>query len=143
MLFGPRLAPLLVSRGPEWDGGNVGATVSGNSPLLPLSWLTPAFVCVSDPQRGSRGAPGHPGACSPRCDVQQRAPRGRRAVSQACRPVPLTETRAWGGPDRPLPARPCESHIVLRARQRARGFSPVNVASVAHPASRVKSSPFR
>lgn len=32
MLFGTRLAPLLVSRGPEWDGGKVGATVSGNSP---------------------------------------------------------------------------------------------------------------
>lgn len=133
MLFGPRLAPLLVSRGPEWDGGKVGATVSGNSP----SFRFPGSrrrSCVCLTPNGEVGGPPDTLAHAPLAAMRSSGPpRGRGAVSQACRPVPLTETRAWGGPDRLLPASPRKSHIVLRVQQRARGFGPVNVASRCPP----------
>lgn len=131
MLFGTRLAPLLVSHGPEWDGGNVGATVSGNSPSFRFPGSRRRSCVCLTPNGEVGGPPGHPGACSPRCDAQQRAPRGRGAVSQACRPVPLTETRVCGGGSGPsapgetlrVPHRAASSAESAGIRPRKRGLS--------------------
>lgn len=126
------MAPLLVSRGPEWDGGKVGATVSGNSP----SFRFPGSrrrSCVHLTPNGEVGGPPDTLAHAPLAAMRSSGPpevvglcRRRAGRSPSLRPV-----RGGGGGSGPsapgqssrVPHRAASSAESAGIRPRKRGLS--------------------